>query len=136
MKKTILLIMLIGVTASSGLASSTLESRRDQFNINASGMAMKGYDPVSYHEGEPRKGLESITLTHKNIRYSFVTQESRSRFEKDPSRYEPAYGGWCAWAMLAGDQVDLRINASQLDNGVLAGPPSPGFRWRDTVDIS
>lgn len=116
MKKTILLVMLIGLLASIGSLSARAESRRDHFNVNASGLGMKGYDPISYHEGEPRKGLASISLTHKNTLYNFVSQENRNRFENNPSRYEPAYGGWCAWAMLEGDKVDINPKRYRVVN--------------------
>jgi YHS domain-containing protein len=86
-------------------------------NVDASNLGMKGYDPVSYHQGEPLKGLDSISLTYKDVRYNFVSQENRSRFETNPSMYEPAYGGWCAWAMLEGEKVDYNPQRYKIING-------------------
>lgn len=73
-------------------------------------LAMKGYDPVAYFpEGGKKaiRGLESISLTYKSVTYRFASEEHLALFRKDPSRYEPAYGGWCAWAMLDGDKVEV-----------------------------
>ena len=117
MKRTTLLILLIGIVAGVQLTSALADSRRDQYNVNAAGLGMKGYDPVSYHEGDPHKGLESISLIHNTIRYNFASQDSRHRFATDPSRYEPAYGGWCAWAMLEGDKVDINPKRYKIING-------------------
>ena len=30
--------------------------------------------------------------------------------------YEPAYGGWCAWAMLEGDKVDIKPKRYRVVN--------------------
>jgi hypothetical protein len=73
-------------------------------------LAIKGYDPVAYFpEGarKPVKGLDSIEHTYKCVTYRFASTDNLERFKKDPARYEPTYGGWCAWAMLNGDKVDV-----------------------------
>ena len=40
-------------------------------------------------------------------------------FDKSPSKYEPAYGGWCAWGVVKGDKVKIDPNAFQIANGRL-----------------
>ena len=36
-----------------------------------------------------------------------------------PERYAPAYGGWCAWAMLEGDAVKVDPEAYRIADGRL-----------------
>jgi hypothetical protein len=73
-------------------------------------LAIKGYDPVAYFPkgaGKPVKGLHSIEHICKGVTYRFATNDNLQRFKKDPARYEPAYAGWCAWAMVTGDKADI-----------------------------
>ena len=38
-------------------------------------------------------------------------------FSKTPEKYIPAYGGWCAWAMLEGDKVAVDPLSFKIING-------------------
>lgn len=67
------------------------------------GVALEGYDPISYFtDGKPRKGDPKIEATYNGALYHFVSQEHRETFEKSPSRYTPAYGGFCGYAASVG----------------------------------
>lgn len=92
------------------------DRRVDQYNLKKSGLGIKGYDPVSYHQDQPQKGLKSLSFNYKGVRYLFSTDENRSLFKETPSLYEPAYGGWCAWAMLEGDKVDFNPKRYKIIN--------------------
>ena len=86
--------------------------RIDLWNLPKRGekLAIKGYDPVAYFPeggGDAKKGSESITHTHKGVVYRFVNATNRDLFKSLPSRYEPAHGGWCSWAMREGDKVEV-----------------------------
>ena len=50
-------------------------------------------------------GDEGITVEHRGLTYRFATEANREAFLNDPDRYEPAYGGWCAYAMAKGQKV-------------------------------
>ena len=91
-------------TAVVSVWASAAETRH---NLDASGIAIKGYDPVSYHLGKPAKGKNEIFMSHKNVTYLFVNDDNRQTFKKDPAQYLPAFGGWCAWAMLEGQKVKI-----------------------------
>lgn len=81
-----------------------------EYNLNGD-LGLKGYDPVSYFaEGGslPAKGNEEITHHHKGVTYRFSSLENKELFKIMPERYEPTYGGYCAWAMAAsGSKVDI-----------------------------
>jgi YHS domain-containing protein len=67
------------------------------------GVALGGYDPVSYFtDGAPKKGDSKIEATFNGALYHFVSQDNRAMFEKDPTRYAPAYGGFCGYAASIG----------------------------------
>lgn len=67
------------------------------------GVALEGYDPISYFtDGKPVKGDAKIEATYNGALYHFVSQEHRETFEKSPSKYVPAYGGFCGYAASVG----------------------------------
>jgi YHS domain-containing protein len=67
------------------------------------GLALEGYDPMSYFtDGKPMKGDSMIEATFNGALYHFVSQEHRATFEKDPTKYAPAYGGFCGYAASIG----------------------------------
>ena len=67
------------------------------------GVALEGYDPVSYFtDGKPAKGDKKIEATFNGALYHFTSQEHRETFEKDPAKYAPAYGGYCGYAASIG----------------------------------
>jgi YHS domain-containing protein len=70
---------------------------------NKRGVALEGHDPVSYFTvGQPMKGDPKIEATYNGALYHFVSQEHREVFEKNPSKYAPAYGGYCGYAASIG----------------------------------
>jgi YHS domain-containing protein len=83
----------------------------EEWNLQKkSRLAIKGYDPVAYFPeggGEPKKGKPEFAFEFKGVTYHFASQENLDRFKADPAKYEPAYGGWCAWAMRDGDKVQV-----------------------------
>ncbi|MFK7760171.1 MAG: YHS domain-containing (seleno)protein [Phycisphaerales bacterium] len=81
-----------------------------EWDLSKKSLAIDGYDPVAYFpEGgsKPTKGKKSITLTYKGVNYRFASAANREAFEKNPSKYEPAFGGWCAWAMSKGTKTEI-----------------------------
>lgn len=86
------------------------------------GVALSGYDPVSYfREGgaKPTEGRDSISAAHRGVTYRFANQANRERFLASPERFEPAYGGWCAYAMTGGDKVEVDPESFLIDDGQL-----------------
>lgn len=76
----------------------TAAVRQKHYNIKKN-IGLEGYDPVSYFDGKPMEGKESITLTYNGITYQFGSQANLDKFKTNPAKFEPAYGGWCAYAM-------------------------------------
>lgn len=67
------------------------------FSTNAEGIAIDGYDPVSYFDdNEAVKGEAAHTCEYGNATWYFSSAENRDRFLADPERFAPQYGGYCA----------------------------------------
>lgn len=90
-------------------------------NLADGGLAMKGFDPVSYFDGAaPRKGDPALSSVYHGATYHFASAESRARFAADPDKYVPQFGGWCAWAMAdGGRKVDVDPGSFKITGGRL-----------------
>ncbi len=59
------------------------------------GLAMDGYDPVSYFlDGGPRKGVAEVELSWEGAVWRFANAGNRSAFLAHPRRYAPRVGGY------------------------------------------
>ena len=66
-------------------------------------LSLSGYCPVSYHKGdEPVEGKESITVGYGAYGYRFKDEAAKAEFLKDPDRFVPAFGGFCAAGLARG----------------------------------
>jgi len=76
-------------------------------NVNKKGLAIHGFDAVAYFKlGEPRKGVPEHEVTWGNARWRFINEEHSTLFLKTPEKYLPAYGGFCAFAVVNGTVAD------------------------------
>ena len=83
------------------------------------GLALGGYDPVAYHGeggGKPTKGKREISLKYRGVTYRFASKTHLEIFKKAPARFEPAYGGWCAYAMARGKKVEIDPRSFLIEN--------------------
>lgn len=92
------------------------------FNVGKDGLALEGMDPVSYFAeggGKPQRGTTEFTHRHRGVTYRFATREHQQAFAKDPEKFEPAYGGWCAFAMADGKKVEVDAASFTITEGRL-----------------
>ena len=69
---------------------------------------MKGYDTVGdFEQGKPIKGNSALESTHEGARYIFASASDKAEFDKDPAKYAPQYGGFCAYGGLKGALDDF-----------------------------
>ncbi len=85
------------------------------------GMALKGYDPVAYfNKNKAVKGSKNIEAVLDGIKYYFSTQENKELFIKSPGKFEPQYGGWCAYAIgTKGEKVSVDPKTFDIKDGKL-----------------
>jgi YHS domain-containing protein len=91
-----------------------------QFNLD-DGVAIKGYDPVAYftdHKAE--KGKKEFAYSDHGVTYHFASAADQQTFQANPVKYEPQYGGWCAYAMgHDGSKVEVDPETFKIINGKL-----------------
>lgn len=88
--------------------------------IGSPGVAIKGYDPVAHFEqGGPRKGKSEHSLKHKGVTWRFASAENKAKFEANPAKYTPVYGGYCAYGVSQGYLVKIEGNAWAIRGGKL-----------------
>ncbi|MCK6617358.1 MAG: YHS domain-containing protein [Cyclobacteriaceae bacterium] len=110
------LIVLLLLTVGVGYSQSD-DKRVKQFNLK-NDLAVQGYDPVSYFTGKPQQGREDIQHRYKGVTYRFISQANLEKFKADPEKYEPAYGGWCAYAMgESGEKVKIDPETFKIIDG-------------------
>jgi len=94
-------------------------TRKRNFN-NENFIALREFDPVSYFKGKPAKGSEKIEWDYKGITYYFSSEANREEFKKSPAKYEPMYGGWCAFTLATkGERVRVDPTAFKITDGKL-----------------
>jgi len=92
------------------------------WNLDGKKLAIQGYDPVAYFPeggGLAVKGDEKISTEYGGAVYRFASAAHRETFLASPARYEPAHGGWCSYAMLEGDKVDVDPKSFIVKDGRL-----------------
>ncbi len=120
MKTLAFLFALLMLGAVSAQAQQNPAVRKQQFNLE-NGLAIQGYDPVAYFtQNKAVKGQAANTVTYKNVTYRFATPANADLFRNTPEKYEPAYGGWCAFAMGdSGEKVEIDPGTFKVKDGKL-----------------
>lgn len=118
MKKQIAILFVAFLTATA--FGQTAANRKAQFNLEK-GIAIQGYDPVSYFmQKKAVKGKTTIISTYEGVAYKFSSQANKDLFLKNPTNYEPQFGGWCAYAMgSAGEKVEIDPETFKIVDGKL-----------------
>jgi len=114
MKKLSLLLLVIGLALPAFAQTKTL------LNLDKTGVAIQGYDPVAFFtDSKPVKGKSEYLAQHNGAIYYFASKEHRDFFRKDPTKYEPVFGGYCAYGVSRNKLVEIDVNAFQIVDGKL-----------------
>ncbi|BAT58488.1 YHS domain protein [Variibacter gotjawalensis] len=90
-----------------------------EFNVDG-GLAIAGHDPVSYfREQRPAKGSAEHSFIYGGAVFRFVSAENRDLFAKDPAKYAPQYGGFCAYGTSRGYKAPIDPAAFTIVKGKL-----------------
>jgi len=66
-------------------------------------LAVQGYDVVSYQVSKrPVRGNGNFVSTHDGATYQFSSKDNLKKFKRNPEKYVPAYGGFCAFGVAVG----------------------------------
>lgn len=86
----VLIALLLAFTSQTALAENTEQAT----------VAVSGYDVVSYHsEQGPLRGNGYFVTKHDGGTYLFANKQNKERFDSNPEKYVPAYGGYCAYGV-------------------------------------
>ena len=90
-------------------------------NLNKAGIAIEGYDPVAYFkQAKAIEGKQEFAATLDGVTYLFSSAQNAAVFKADPAKYQPQYGGWCAYAMGAtGEKVEIDPETFKIIDGKL-----------------
>lgn len=79
--------------------ATTLFSQQIDYNTKK-GYIAEGFDVVSYFvDGKPKKGKKKYQTTYDNVKFKFSSEKNLALFKKNPKKYIPQYGGFCAYAV-------------------------------------
>ena len=91
-----------------------------KYNTDDSKIALQGYSPVSYIElGIAQRGLKAYKSAHDGLNYYFTSSEQKAKFDKNPQKYLPEYGGYCAFGVSVGAKFRTDPNKFVVSNGNL-----------------
>jgi YHS domain-containing protein len=117
-------------------ATSVAWAGKAEVYSNLFGGAIKGYDPVAYFtQGKPVKGSGDHEFEYKGATWKFASAENRMTFEKNPEKYAPQYGGYCAYAVSQGYTASIDPEAWSIVDGKLYLNYSKGVRDKWSQDI-
>ena len=115
MKNTIKSTVLIFALA---ISSITFGQDKKANNIDNSNIALAGYSPVSYLDlGLAQIGNKAYKSEYNKVDYYFTSEEQKKTFDKNPEKYLPQYGGYCAFGVYAGAKFRVDPNKFMVKDG-------------------
>ena len=123
MKKLLLLLIV------ASLALPVFAQTKSLLNLDKSGVAIQGYDPVAFFtDKKPVKGDAKFVSKHDGAIYFFASKEHKDLFKAEPAKYEPVFGGYCAYGVSRNKLVEIDVDAFQIVDGKLLLQYSKGVR--------
>lgn len=102
-KKHLTILTCLVALALSLALSSLAWSKGDPFYTGWRNVAVGGYDVVTYFaEKGPVKGSSKFSTKYMEAKWHFANQKNLDLFVSNPTKYQPQYGGYCAWAVAKG----------------------------------
>jgi YHS domain-containing protein len=81
---------------------------------------LKGHDVVAYFtQGKHALGSTQYKSVYEGVTFRFASAEHKALFDKEPARYLPQYGGFCANGIVYGIPWGGDADTWRMDNGKL-----------------
>ena len=88
--------------------------------LKGPGLAVHGFDPVAYFTaGKPVRGSAKYSAVYNDATYRFNSAAHLKEFERNPAKYAPQYGGYCAYGVAVGAKFDGDPDHWKIVNGKL-----------------
>jgi YHS domain-containing protein len=119
MKKKLWLFLLFSSVLFTAFTQEA-ELRKKQYNLDK-GVGISGYDPVAYFKlNKAVKGNKEFSTVADGVTYYFTSSDNKEEFKMNYAKYEPQYGGWCAYAMgNDGSKVEVDPETFKIKDGKL-----------------
>ena len=97
---TVLVLLLI---AGISIVETSHSSMGDAMARSVSTTGVSGYDLVSYQTGEkPLRGNGNHLSVINGETYLFINEQNKKMFDRNPQKYLPGFGGYCAYGVSVG----------------------------------
>ena len=117
-------------------ADTVSDSAPAVYTESASGLAIRGTDPVAYFtESAAVEGSEDYEYEWDGAVWRFSSEENMELFAENPEQYAPQYGGYCAKAMSEGNVVSIDPEAWKIVDDRLYLNYSKGVQEQWVEDI-
>jgi YHS domain-containing protein len=81
---------------------------------------LQGHDVVAYFtQGKHALGSAQIKSVYEGVTFRFASAEHKALFDKEPARYLPQYGGYCANGIVYGIPWGGDADSWRIDDGKL-----------------
>ena len=102
------------LVAGCGVKLATVKDAQDR------DLMLLGHDPVAYFTvGKPVKGDPKIAAEHDGVWYYFSSRENLETFKKQPIKFVPQYGAFCASGAAYGVKLGSDPTEFAIRNGRL-----------------
>jgi YHS domain-containing protein len=128
--------MVLFAANSANAAPKAKGNKIAKVNVDSKGVILKGYDAVAYFtQGKPVKGNPAIKSTYDGATYLFASAAHRAAFDKNPAKYVPQYGGFCAYGVSVGVLSDIEGPGGFVHDGKLyvCGDEAAGKSFRSDL---
>lgn len=101
------------------LSVSIAFSQTIDYNVK-NGFVANGYDVVAYFNNHAIEGNKQFSTEIDGVKYKFYSQQNLSIFLKNPKKYIPQYGGYCAYAVgKKSEKVSINPETFEIKDGKL-----------------
>ncbi len=103
---------------------------------DVSSVMLKGHDVVSYFtQGKHAMGSTQFASLHEGVTFRFANAEHKALFDKEPAKYIPQFGGYCANGIVYGIPWGGDADTWMIQNGKLYIFGGQGSKDGFEVDI-
>jgi YHS domain-containing protein len=96
------------------------QSAKSKVNVDQNGVILHGDDAVAYFkQNKPVQGNTAYKSTYQGATYLFASAANKAEFDKNPAKYAPQFGGYCAYSLAEGRLADIDPNNFVIYKGKL-----------------
>jgi YHS domain-containing protein len=113
-----------------------MDHKMMKVNKDENGAAINGYDPVAYFtDNKSEMGKKEFSYKWMDADWYFANKNHKEMFEKNPDKYAPQYGGYCAYAVTEDVLSKTDPNVWHITDGklYLCTNGNAGEKWKKDI---